>query len=332
MAWCVVGDFNAVRGSEERSGRSNNPIQNFVAEYSDFNSFIDNNFLIDLPLGGRKFTWYRGDGITMSRLDRFLLSKSWISRFPNSIQEALPRTLSDHCPVQLSIDELNWGPKPQRMLKCWVDIQGYHDFVKERWSSFQVHGWSGHILKTKLKFIKAELRNRHFNHTANLDGKIRDAKNRLEEFDVIGETRRLDTNEELELHSAQANIVSFSKLQASMLWQKSRVNWLKEGDANSKFFQGLMSSRRQSNTIISLQAGGRVVEGVEEVRWEVFQHFCNHFRKQTVTRPDMQGLNFKTISEDNSAELVKPFLLDEIKAAVWDCDSYKSPGPDGVNI
>ncbi|GAU13347.1 hypothetical protein TSUD_43010 [Trifolium subterraneum] len=93
-----------------------------------------------------------------------------------------------------------------------------------------------------------------------------------------------------------------------------------------------MSSRRQSNTIISLQAGGRVVEGVEEVRWEVFQHFCNHFRKQTVTRPDMQGLNFKTISADNSAELVKPFLLDEIKAAVWDCDSYKSPGPDGVNI
>ncbi|GAU46317.1 hypothetical protein TSUD_243380, partial [Trifolium subterraneum] len=332
MAWCVVGDFNAVRGSEERSGRSSNPIQNSVVEYSDFNSFIENNFLIDLPLGGRKFTWYRGDGITMSRLDRFLLSESWISSFPNCIQEALPRTLSDHCPIQLSIDELNWGPTPHRMLKCWVDIPGYHDFVKERWLSFQVHGWSGHILKTKLKFIKAELRNWHLNHTTNLDGKIRDAKNRLEEFDVIGETRRLDTNEELELHSVQANIVSFSKLQASMLWQKSQVNWLKEGDANSKFFHGLMSSRRQSNTIISLQADGRVVEGVEEVRWEVFQHFCNHFRKQTVSRPDMQGLSFKTISEDNSAELVKPFLLDEIKAAVWDCDSYKSPGPDGVNI
>ncbi|GAU30291.1 hypothetical protein TSUD_385120 [Trifolium subterraneum] len=317
---------------EERSGRSSDPIQNSVVEYSDFNSFIENNFLIDLPLGGRKFTWYRDDGITMSRLDRSLLSESWISSFPNCIQEALPKTLSDHCPVQLSIDELNWGPKPHRMLKCWVDIPGYHDFVKERWLSFQVHGWSGHILKTKLKFIKAELRIRHLNHTANLDGKIRDAKNRLEEFDVIVETRRLDTNEELELHSIQANIVSFSKLQASMFWQKSRVNWLKEGDANSKFFHGLMSSRRQSNTIISLQAIGRVVEGVEEVRWEVFQHFCNHFRKQTVSRPDMQGLSFKTISEDNSVELVKPFLLDEIKAAVWDCDSYKSPGPDGVNI
>lgn len=26
-----------------------------------FNSFIDDNSLVDLPLGGRRFTWCRGD-------------------------------------------------------------------------------------------------------------------------------------------------------------------------------------------------------------------------------------------------------------------------------
>ena len=30
--------------------------------------------------------------------------------------------------------------------------------------------------------------------------------------------------------------------------------------------------------------------------------------------------------------LIKPFSLDEVKAAVWDCDSFKSPGPDGINF
>lgn len=30
--------------------------------------------LIDLPLVGRKYTWYRSDGVVMSRLDRFLVS------------------------------------------------------------------------------------------------------------------------------------------------------------------------------------------------------------------------------------------------------------------
>ncbi|PNX72596.1 cysteine-rich receptor-like protein kinase, partial [Trifolium pratense] len=30
--------------------------------------------------------------------------------------------------------------------------------------------------------------------------------------------------------------------------------------------------------------------------------------------------------------LIKPFTEVEVKQAVWDCDSYKSPGPDGINF
>ncbi|MCI69541.1 endonuclease/exonuclease/phosphatase family protein, partial [Trifolium medium] len=37
--------------------------------------FIDDAVLFDLPLSGHKFTWYKGDGLSMSHLDRFLLSE-----------------------------------------------------------------------------------------------------------------------------------------------------------------------------------------------------------------------------------------------------------------
>jgi len=30
--------------------------------------------------------------------------------------------------------------------------------------------------------------------------------------------------------------------------------------------------------------------------------------------------------------LIKPFSEVEVKAAVWNCDSFKSPGPNGVNF
>jgi len=30
--------------------------------------------------------------------------------------------------------------------------------------------------------------------------------------------------------------------------------------------------------------------------------------------------------------LIKPFSVDEVKEAIWDCDSFKIPGPDGVNF
>ncbi|KAK2430958.1 DNA-(apurinic or apyrimidinic site) endonuclease [Trifolium repens] len=53
MRVCVCGDFNAVRGIEER--RSTSAGQR-PQEVIAFNRFIDDNFLIDLPLCGRKFT------------------------------------------------------------------------------------------------------------------------------------------------------------------------------------------------------------------------------------------------------------------------------------
>ncbi|PNX54413.1 cysteine-rich receptor-like protein kinase [Trifolium pratense] len=63
---CVCEDFNAVRSDEERRSVSQGLRSH---DYLSFNQFIDNNDLVDLPLCGRSFTWYKGDGLSMSRLD-----------------------------------------------------------------------------------------------------------------------------------------------------------------------------------------------------------------------------------------------------------------------
>jgi hypothetical protein len=82
---CVCGDCNSVRNPDEKRGRGT-VFRQFDANL--FNKFIEDNFLIDLPICGRLFTWYRGDGVSMSRLDRFLLSPKWCEVWPNSIQVA----------------------------------------------------------------------------------------------------------------------------------------------------------------------------------------------------------------------------------------------------
>ena len=112
---CVCGDLNAVRSVEERWSVGSMPRMSGVAS---FNIFIDDNDFVDLPLIGRRLTWYRGDGRSMSRLDRFLLFDSWCARWQNCIQVAQLRGLSDHCALVLSVDEQNWGPRPFRVLKC----------------------------------------------------------------------------------------------------------------------------------------------------------------------------------------------------------------------
>jgi len=119
---CVYGDFNVVQCEEEwRFVR-----QGFRSlDYSHFNLFIDDNGLVDLPLCGRKFTWYKGDGLSMGQIDRFLLSEDWCFAWPNYLQMAQLRGLSDHFPLLFSVDEENWGYHSLRMLKCWQDIPVY---------------------------------------------------------------------------------------------------------------------------------------------------------------------------------------------------------------
>jgi hypothetical protein len=63
---CVCGDFNADRCSEERRSIRGGECAN---DYHQFSKFNDDNELVDLPLCGRRYTWFKGDGTSMSRID-----------------------------------------------------------------------------------------------------------------------------------------------------------------------------------------------------------------------------------------------------------------------
>jgi hypothetical protein len=71
---------------------------------------------------------------------------------------------------------------------------------------------------------------------------------------------------------------------------------------------------------------------VQPIRDAVFIHFKDHFASQNVIRPGAENLSFKSLSYAEGGSLIKLFSEDEVRTAVWDCDNYKSPGPDGVNF
>ena len=189
-----------------------------IARIADFNHLIVHNSLIDLPIRGRSFTWFRGDGRSMSRIDKFLLSESWCTTWPNCYQMASARGLSDHCPLELSVDEENWGPKPLRMLKCWENFPGYDNFVREKWQSFPVDGWEGYVLKEKFKLIKLVLEEWHRRHTQNLPAKISSLKDKISVFDLKGESDLLLADEVEEFHGLSDNLFSLSRINSSICW------------------------------------------------------------------------------------------------------------------
>ncbi|PNX56722.1 cysteine-rich receptor-like protein kinase, partial [Trifolium pratense] len=81
-----------------------------------------------------------------------------------------------------------------------------------------------------------------------------------------------------------------------------------------------------------IQVDGVTLEGVEPIRQAVFSHFESHFKASNVNRPVVDDLQFKRLNHVENGSLIKPFTEAEVKSAVWDCDSFKSPGPDGINF
>ncbi|MCI59174.1 cysteine-rich receptor-like protein kinase, partial [Trifolium medium] len=90
----------------------------------------------------------------------------------------------------------------------------------------------------------------------------------------------------------------------------------------------VIASRRRGNAITSIQVDGVTTEGVQPILQVVFTHFASHFKARFVERPGVDNLQFRRLTPVEGGSLTKPFSVDEVKTAVWDCDSYKSPGPD----
>jgi hypothetical protein len=171
-----------------------------------------------------------------------------------------------------------------------------------------------------------------FNSFTQLAGKILSLKTQIDVLEARGEVNDLSEEDMADLYDMSTDLHSLSRANTSISWQQSRLLWLREGDANSKYFHAIMSSRRRRNTISSISVEGNVMEGVSEVREAVFSHFHHHYQASNMNRPRVDGMNFRQSSVLEGNALTCPFSEAEVKAAVWDCDGYKSLGPDGIPL
>jgi len=280
---------------------------------------------------GRKFTWFKPNGLVKSIIDRVLVSKEWLDFWPNSQQFVLNRAISDHCAVILKEVSVDWGPKPFRCLDVWQKDSRFKEFVSLSWSSYKVAGRGIFVFKEKLK-IKSDLKGWNKEVFGNVNQACVEIQKRLDELDARDDEDRLDELEREERKSLFAKLIVSKSKHEAILFQKAKQSWIKQGDLNTKFFHSAIKWRRARNRLHGVLDNNVWYDKKEEVKEKVCKYFEERFARNDACQVRLEKVNFNTISEADNEMLTSDFTEEEIRAAIWGCDSSKSPGPDGFNF
>ena len=115
--------------------------------------------------------------------------------------------------------------------------------------------------------------------------------------------------------------------------QRSRIEWLRAGDKNSRFFHLSTIKRRHQNAILKLRddAGNWLSES-HDIAANISIFFQELFHSDGVREMDV-ALNFvdRKIDDQMNSQLERPITKEEIREAVFSLGSTKAPGPDGFS-
>eukprot|EP00253_Pinus_taeda_P031484 PITA_31484 len=302
--WIVAGDFNLIRDLGEKKGGVRRQDQSM----EEFNELITELRLVDTPATNGVFTWNNRRG-------------------------------SDHWPIRLEIDiKKNKGKKPFRFEAFWLRNPDFLHKVEEWWTQSQVRGKGKmHTFQLKLKEIKGKIRkwNREeFRH-------IMEEKQKLEkEMEDIQQQIILEGRDEERSKEAGRIIKQLEerrKQEEIMLRQKSRINWLREGERNTKFFHQAMIQNRQRNWIFSI----KTAEGERVVEQEEIERVLVEYHKGILTETqDDRGEAIeqickeipKLITAEQNKALMRAGTREEVEEVVMNKKKGKAPGPDGFTV
>ncbi|XP_071933111.1 uncharacterized protein [Coffea arabica] len=286
------GDFNAIRTLAEYTGRANQDL----GAISDFNTAIFDCHLHELPYSGSSYTWFgvRAGARVWKRLDRVLINQQWLDLLPNTSVQHLNRATSDHTPLLVNLRSAEASvSKPFKFQNFWVSSSCFQSTVENNWG-LPIQGYGMYSLTFKLKHLKACLRHWSKQRFGNIFQAVRQSEFEVQQKEILFEASPTD-EARADLHRAKACLLQSLRVEEDYWRQKARLRWLKDGDANTRYFHA-----------------SRLLTIEEVINVDVL----------LIHIPNL-------VSADQNGVLLREVTMEEVKGVVFELDADSAPGANG---
>ncbi|XP_072076492.1 uncharacterized protein [Arachis hypogaea] len=217
--------------------------------------------------------------------------------FPNANINILPRVNSDHHPLLASLEpeRVDKGEKPFRYEAMWKTHSDFTRAVKELWNKDV-------DVPRALSIMTEGLRKWNIEDFGHVFKKKRRLLNRLNGFLKSPTYGRNPFLVELEKNLQEELNVILD--QEKIFWlQKSRQQWIVEGDRNTKYYHTKTIIRRRRNRILKLRKeDGSWCENVEELKLIALNFFKKFYQDEMIRRPILVTENTFPRSEEEQYE------------------------------
>ena len=299
-----------------------------------FSDCLDFCGLKDLGFSGLPFTWcnQRFDGnVVWVQLDRAIASPEWVLKFPAVRLYHLSGLSSDHKPIWLCLDDIRkrfFRPnKPFGFEAMWIKDDRCEGAIHEAWDKFSTADLIGNVL-LKVSNYQTHLSEWNKKVFGNVQRTLEKKRRELEQAEHVaawgGGCGRLK--------ELNAEIRRLTDMEDCMWNQRAKVDWLHDGDKNTKYFHCRSTERNKRNYISGLENElGFWVEEESQIGGMLVQYFSNLFTSSNPINLDLvlEGV-LPVVNDEMNEGLNRPFEPNEVQGTLKQMEVGTAPGSDGL--
>jgi hypothetical protein len=268
-AWLLLGDFNLITKASDKNNL--NIDQRLIGKFRAARDFL---LLKDMRMNGRRFTWSNAQqDPVLTKIDHVFYSEDWDDLFPDAYLQAITSACSDHAPLFLQGSVAICRKPTFKFEEFWLRIQGFKETVTESWNKETLAIDPIRRVHIKLSRTAKALRKWQRLCIGDIRRQIVTAKEIILRLDQAEEVRALSDEERDLRRQIKSSYLGLLSIQKIKLRQRSRLTWIRLGDANTKLFHSRANGRRRKVHIQSLTTATGTAITYDDKAEVLLQHF-----------------------------------------------------------